>query len=87
MRYQVRREAADPFDLMCSDCPINYMTWYEDATEEELRDMHSEQLNADEWIPEFQKQIMLEEGMWYPTEKDFKKWIWQSIKMGYIRIT
>lgn len=86
MKYQIRREAADPFDLMCSDCPVTYITWYEDITEEELRDLHDEQVSMDEWLPDFQKQIMIEEGQWYPTEKNFKKWLWQSIKQGYVKI-
>ena len=86
MKYQVRREAVDPFDLMCSDCQISYITYYEDTTEEELHSMHREELDMDEYLPEFQKQIMIEEGMWYPTEQNFKKWLWQSIKQGYIRI-
>lgn len=86
MKYQIRREEADPFDLMCSDCPITYNVWYEDISEEKLQDMHNEQLDMDRWLPDFQKQIMIEEDMWYPTEENFKKWLWQSIKQGLVRI-
>ncbi len=86
MKYQIRREEADPFCLMCSDCPVDYIVWYENTTEEELRDLHSEELAMDEYLPDFQKQIMMEDGQWYPTEKNFKKWLWQCIKSGYVKI-
>ena len=86
MAYQVKREAADPFDIMCDDCPVHYIEYFEDVTEDELREDHSYMVAEDKWVPEEQKQAMAEEFGWEPTEPDFDKWLERCIAEGYVRV-
>ena len=85
-KYQMKRECADPFDLMCSDCEVHYIESWEDVTVEELREDHSYMVAEDEWLPENQKEVMNEEFGWKPTEKDFNKWLKQNIIEGNIKV-
>ena len=84
-RYEVKREMADPFDLMCSDCEVHYIECFEEITEEELREEHSYMVAEDGWLPEFQKAVMAEEFGWEPTNPDFDQWLQESIAEGYVR--
>lgn len=84
-RYEVKREAADPFDLMCSDCEVHYIEYFEEISEEELWEEHSYMVAEDGWIPDRQKQIMAEEFGWEPTNPNFDEWLEQCIAEGYVK--
>lgn len=85
MKYEVKRMTADPFDLMCSDCEVHYIEYWEVITEEELREMHSYMVIEDKYIPDIQKEIMKEECGWEETETDFGKWLEEQIEEEWIR--
>ena len=78
-RYEVKREMADPFDLMCSDCDVHYIECFEEVTVEELKEEHAYMVIEDKWMPENQKQAMADELGWETTEPDFNKWLEQCI--------
>lgn len=83
--YEVKRESADPFDIMCSDCEIHYIECWEQVSEEELREDHLYDLGADSCIPENEKKVMAEEFGWTPAPEDFNEWLAQAIADGYVR--
>lgn len=85
MKYQIKRFGDDPFDIMCSDCEVHEIWWWEDATLEDLHSTHAEELETDASIPDWAAEEMREEG-WKPTATDFDEWLKQNIKDGYIRI-
>ena len=85
MTYEVKREAADPFDLMCSDCEVHYIEYFEEITEDELRDEHAYCVIEDKYMQEWEKEAMAEQFGWTPTEPDFNKWLQQCIASGYLR--
>ena len=85
MKYEMKRTEADPFDLMCSDCEVHYIEYWEAVTEEELREEHGYLVIEDKYIPDIQKEIMKEECGWEETETDFDKWLEKSIADGWIR--
>lgn len=84
--YEMKRECADPFDLMCSDCPVTYIEYWERVTLDELKEDHSYLVIADKYIPEQHIDCMKEEFDWQPTPEDFDEWLHKSIEDGYIRI-
>ena len=86
MTYEMKQIEVDPFDIMCGECQENYIEWWKAVTLAELKEEHEYQVAADNSIPEFQKQIMIQDNQWYETEKDFDKWIEQMIEEGYVRI-
>lgn len=86
MTYEVKREAADPFSLMCSDCPVDYIEYWEEATEEELHEEHQWQCGADYSMPEWEQKRLAEQFGWEPTPADFNDWLAQAMADGYIRV-
>ena len=85
MMYEMKQIEIDPFDIMCGECQEHLIEWWKPVTEAELRKEHEYDVDMDNIIPEFQKQIMIEEGTYSETERDFDKWIDQMIEEGYIR--
>lgn len=84
-KYEIKRFGDDPFDIMCGDCPVHEIEWWEEATLEDLRNTHAEELEMDASIPDWMAKEMREEG-WKPTATDFGEWLKQNIKDGYIRV-
>lgn len=85
-RYEIKRFGNDPFDMMCSDCPVHEIWWWEGATLEELHNIHDEQVAMDETIPEWAIHEWQDQGdEWKPTNPDFDAWLKESIAEGYIR--
>ena len=84
--YEMMRTAIDPFDLACSDCELHEIQWFEKITEEELREAHAYELDLDKYMPDFQKDILIAEGNWYPTHESFDEWLKDNIDKGYIRV-
>lgn len=78
MRYEIKIVEADPFDIMCSDCPVHEIEWWDNVSLEELRMLHKEQMELDEQ--------MKDQADWELTPQDFDTWLHQSIKDGFIRI-
>lgn len=85
MTYEMKREAADPFDIMCSDCEIHYIEYWEKVEEKELREIHSYNLIDDQYIRENEKEAMIEEFGWQPTPESFDEWLRQEIESGNVR--
>lgn len=81
-KYQMKRECADPFDLMCSDCEVHYIESWEDVTIDELKEDHSYLLVSDKWVQGWEK----EEFGWEPTEPDFNKWLKKEVVNGNIKV-
>ncbi len=87
MLYEIKCFGADPFDVMCGDCPVNEIEWWEGTTLEELHSLHDEQMAMDAATPDWEVREMQEQGEWNPTSPDFDAWLEQSITNGYVRIT
>lgn len=83
--YNVKRFASDPFDVMCSDCPVHEIEYFEQVSEEQLREDHLYMLGVDASIPDWERGMMEADGTWEPTEPDFDKWLEQCITEGYIQ--
>lgn len=84
-KYQIKRYSADPFDIMCGDCPVHEIEWWEDSTPEDLRNAHSEELEMDAATPDWMVEEMQNMGEWNPANPDFDKWLKQRIEDGHIR--
>lgn len=85
MRYEVKKIDMDPFDLMCGECPVHELEYWEAVTEEELLEQHAEMIIADKYIPERDREALKDEYGWEPAEEDFNEWLEHSIRDGYIR--
>lgn len=85
MKYEIKRFGDDPFDIMCSDCPVHQIEWWEGVTLEELRNAHAEEMEMDAAIPDWMVKEMQEMGEWNPANPDFGEWLKQSIAAGYVR--
>lgn len=86
MKYEIKTSRPDPFDLACSDCEIHYIDCWEDITLEELRQLHAEQVEMDDHLPDWASDEMAEEYEWKPTIRDFDEWLRKSIEDGDIRV-
>lgn len=86
VKYEVKCSGSDPFDIMCSDCPVHEIEWWEEATMEDLRNVHAEELEMDAATPDWAVKDMREQGLWNPTNPDFKEWLKERIVSGYVRI-
>lgn len=86
MKYEIKRFGNDPFDIMCSDCPVHQIEWWEGATLEDLRNAHAEELEMDASTPDWAVKEMQEQGEWNPTPASFEEWMEQSIASGYVRV-
>lgn len=84
--YEMKQITIDPFDIMCGDCEEHEIEYWKPATEEELKELHSEMILADEWTPEWEKQRMIDEGSWNPTPENFDEWLQQAIKNEHVRV-
>lgn len=84
MKFEIKVSGADPFDIMCSDCPVHEIEWWESATLENLHDAHAEELEMYEALPDWVRNEMLAEG-WRPMPADFDEWLKQSMANGYVR--
>lgn len=82
--YEMKSYKPDPFDLMCSDCEVNYIPCFEKVTEEDLREEHHYMVLQDMYEMDYGNGSTPEE--WKPTEPDFEKWLQQSIENGEIRV-
>lgn len=87
MKYEIKRFGSDPFDIMCSDCEVHKIWWWEDATLEDLHSTHTEELEMDASTPDWMIEEMQEQGEWHPASHDFDEWLRQNIKASYIRAT
>ena len=87
MEDEIKRFGNDPFDIMCSDCPVNQIEWWEGVTLEELHNAHAEELEMDAATPDWMVKEMQEMGVWNPANSDFGEWLEQSIAAGYVRPT
>ena len=85
MTYEIKRIGADPFDIMCSDCPVQEIEWWESATLEDLHNAHAEELKMDAAMPDWMIEEMQEQGEWHPASPDFDEWLKRCIEEGYIR--
>ncbi len=85
VKYEIKRIEVDPFDIMCGDCPEHEIEWWENATLENLHDVHAEELAMDEALPDWARDEMLADG-WYPTPRSFDEWLKQSMASGYVRL-
>lgn len=88
VKYQVQVTVTDPFDIMCGEGPEHEITYFEDITLEELREMHEECLGVDACMTELDYQ-MYEDMNGEPyqlTNPDFDAWLAESIDIGYIQI-
>jgi len=86
MLYEIKCYGEDPFDVMCGDCPVHEIEWWEGTTLEELRNTHSEQVAEDAAMPSWMAEEMQERGDWHPTNADFDAWLRESIAEGYVRV-
>lgn len=86
MTYEVKRIATDPFDIMCGECQEHEIEWWEETTEEELRNDHGYMLSADLATPDRDKEWMAEAFGWKPTPERFEDWLSEAIADGYIRV-
>lgn len=84
--YMVKYEKADPFDLMCSDCPVNYIECFEEMSELELREEHTQMIGEDAAIPDWERERMADQFGWTPTNPDFDKWLEECIAEGHIKV-
>lgn len=87
MKYEVISYASDPFDIMCSDCPVHEIEYWTEASLEELHQFHKECMEVDEYTPDFEKEEY--EAMtgekWRNTPADFKEFLKEEIASGHIR--
>lgn len=87
MKYEIKRYAADPLDVMCSDCPVHEIEYFEGASMEELHQIHKEFIELDESTPDFAKadyEHMTGEK-WEATPADFGEFLKNEIANGNIR--
>lgn len=85
MKYEIKVFGADPFDIMCGDCPVHEIWWWESVTLEGLHDAHNEELSADASLPDRVVEEMQAQGEWHPAPHDFDEWLKERIEEGYIR--
>lgn len=87
MKYEIKRYASDPFDIMCSDCPLHEIEYWEEASIEKLHQLHEEFIEIDKHTPDFEKESykdMLGEE-WRDTPVDFEEFLKEEIASGHIR--
>lgn len=84
-RYEMKQYASDPFDVMCGDCPVHEIEYWQEVTEDELKEEHLYQLGADASMPDFEREMMQAEGNWWPTPEKYEDWLAECIKDGCIR--
>lgn len=53
MKYEIMVYGSDPFDIMCGDCPVHEISWWEEITLDELHDRYDEEVSEDATIPAF----------------------------------
>lgn len=87
MKYQVKRVEIDPFCIMCGEGPMDEIEYWEDITEEELREMHEYDVSAQKWIPEQEKLDLVEDGLLVIVSENYSEWLQQGVADGYIRMT
>ncbi len=85
MAYEVKKYGSDPFDIMCSDCPVHEIEWWEGATLDDLHGTHAEELEMDAATPDWMIEEMQEQGEWHPATPDFDEWLKEQIENGYVR--
>ena len=86
MTYEMQRIASDPFDIACDDCPVHEITWWEEVSEEELREIHEWDIAADLSYPPALRQALIEDGQWEVPEPVFEDWLKKAITDGYVRV-
>lgn len=85
MKYEFKVFGDDPFDIMCGDCPVHEIWWWENVTLEDLHDAYAEELAADASTPDWMVKEMQAKGEWNPAPKSFDEWLKKRIEEGYIR--
>lgn len=85
MTYEIKCFGVDPFDMMCSDCPVHEIEWWEYTTLENLRNVHADELEMDAAMPDWMVKEMQGQGAWHPANPNFDEWLKQSIAVGYVR--
>lgn len=85
MKYEIKVSGSDPFDIMCSDCPVHEIEWWENATLEDLHDAHNEELAEDAAMPDWMAEEMKAQSEWHPAPHSFDEWLKERIEEGYIR--
>lgn len=62
--YEIKIVEPDPFDIMCSDCPVHDIAWWDGVDSEELRRIHKEQMEYEPTNPDFDAWLRqaIEEG-------------------------
>lgn len=87
MRYEILRTETDPFDMMCGDCEMHEIEYWEEISLDELHQHHIECVEADKNTPDFAKEEY--EAMfgdkWEDTPEDFEEFLKSAISSGYIR--
>ena len=86
MEYEIKKYGSDPFDIMCSDCPVHEIEWWESATLNDLHIVHAEELEMDAYMPDWMVEEMQADCEWRPTNPDFDEWLKDEIERGYVRI-
>lgn len=86
MKYEIKRFGSDPFDVMCSDCPVHEIEWWESVTLDDLHTQHEYELAADASLPGWLVQEMRACGEWNPTPLDFGEWLRQNIAEDHVRV-
>lgn len=87
VKYQVKVVATDPFDIMCGECQEHEITYYQDTTIEELRQMHEECLGIESCMTELDYQMYedMNGEKFVPTNPDFDAWLQESIDIGFVK--
>lgn len=80
-KYETKVVEIDPFCIMCGEGPMDEIEYWKEISEEELKEIHEENLMIDE---DFRKGFIIAED-WEFTPKSFEEWINQSIADGDIR--
>lgn len=86
MGFEIKVFGYDPFDIMCSDCEVHEIWWWEGVTVDDLRRTHEEHMEMDAATPAWAIEDMKAQGEWEPTPLDFEEWLRKAIKDEYVRV-
>lgn len=86
-KYQIKVTETDPFDIMCGECQEHEITYYQETTIEELRQLHGECLGVESCMTELDYQMYedMNGEPFVPTNSDFDAWLAESIDIGFVK--
>lgn len=87
MKYEIKRYASDPFDIMCGDCMVHEIEYWKEASIEELHQFHEECIEADKFTPDIEKEEYeyMTGEKWRDTPANFEEFLKEEIANGNIR--